>query len=160
MVEEEFSTGGDRPAGESLLVPLGMAFWRMKVGFEREVGVSLGTWYTLRHLANEPGTTQGESGRRFNLLDPSRITRLAQRLERDGLISRERDSADSRVMRMYLTDAGRMTLTELGGAYRAFGAKFEAVMEPEEIDLLKRSLVKVARVAKEEETRKNEKGEK
>ena len=40
-------------------------------------------------------------------MDPSRVTRTAQSLEGDGLIRRERDVEDNRVMRMYLTEEGR-----------------------------------------------------
>lgn len=159
MVEEGRVSGVEGVAGGSLMGPLGMAFWSLKAGFEREVGVSLGTWYTLRHLEGEPGMSQGELCRRFDL-DPSRITRLAQRLGREGLIRRERDSGDSRVMRMYLTDAGRTMLVELDGEHRAFDAMIEDALEPEEMEKLKRSLTVVARAVKEaRETKETKDGE-
>ena len=64
-----------------LLAPLGFAFWRMKDAFKREMGVSAGTWFTLASLAREDGMSQGELSQRFDV-DPSRVTRLAKRLER------------------------------------------------------------------------------
>src|SRR5215210_6199733 len=75
---------------DSLLAPLGLAFWRMKHAFEREVGLSAATWFLLRMLIAEEGVSQGEVSRRFEV-DPSRITRLAQRLEGEGLLERVRD---------------------------------------------------------------------
>jgi DNA-binding MarR family transcriptional regulator len=89
-----------------LLAPLGFTFWRMKGAFEREMGVSAGTWFTLAVLAREDGMSQGGLSQRFDV-DPSRVTRLAKRLEREGLLRRERDRGDNRVLRMYLTDKGR-----------------------------------------------------
>ena len=77
-----------------LLAPLGFAFWRMKGAFEREMGVSAGTWFTLALLAREDGMSQGELSQRFDV-DPSRVTRLAKRLEREGLLRRERDRGTS-----------------------------------------------------------------
>ncbi len=90
-----------------LLAPLGFAFWRMKSAFERETGVSAGTWFSLTLLACRDGMSQGELSQRFEI-DPSRVTRLATRLEREGLLRRERDPEDNRVVRLYLTEKGRM----------------------------------------------------
>src|SRR5215217_1738655 len=78
--------GGDGP----LMPLLGLAFWRMKHAFEREVGLSAATWFLLAMLMDEDGISQGEVSHRFEV-DPSRITRLAQRLEKEGLLRRERD---------------------------------------------------------------------
>jgi DNA-binding MarR family transcriptional regulator len=57
-------------------------------------------------VAERDGLSQGEVRRRFGR-DPSRITRLAQGLENDGLVRRGRDPGDNRVVRMYPTEDGR-----------------------------------------------------
>ena len=62
---------------DSLMPPLGLAFWRMKRAFEREVGLSAATWFLLKMLIDEGEVSQGEVSQRFEV-DPSRITRLAQ----------------------------------------------------------------------------------
>ena len=36
-----------------LLYPLGLVFWKMKGAFEREIGVSAGTWFSLTLLAKK-----------------------------------------------------------------------------------------------------------
>jgi len=75
--------GGD---DGSVMPLLGLAFWRMKHAFEREVGLSAATWFLLAMVIDEDGISQGEVSHRFEV-DPSRITRLAQRLEKEGLLS-------------------------------------------------------------------------
>jgi hypothetical protein len=41
--------------GDSLLPPLGLAFWRAKRAFEREVGLSAAAWFLLSILIDEDG---------------------------------------------------------------------------------------------------------
>jgi DNA-binding MarR family transcriptional regulator len=50
-------------------------------------------------------------------LSPSRTSRLAMELEREGLVERRRDPADSRSTRVAVTDAGRERLLEAAPAY-------------------------------------------
>ena len=50
-------------------------------------------------------------------LSPSRTSRLAMELEREGLVERRRDSADSRSTRVAATQAGRDRLLEAAPAY-------------------------------------------
>src|SRR5918995_7373057 len=107
------------PGTAPLLAPLGFAFWKIKGAFEREMGISAGTWFTLALLACEDGMSQGELSQRFDV-DPSRVTRLAKRLEREGLLRRERDRGDNRVLRMYLTDKGRGLIEDLSNRRESF----------------------------------------
>lgn len=50
-------------------------------------------------------------------LSPSRTSRLAMELERQGLVERQRDSADSRSTRIAATNTGRDRLLEATPAY-------------------------------------------
>lgn len=50
-------------------------------------------------------------------LSPSRTSRVAMELEREGLVKRERNPADSRSTRVEATDAGRERLLEAAPAY-------------------------------------------
>jgi len=122
-----------------LLAPLGFAFWKMKGAFEREMGVSVGAWFSLALLAREGGMSQGELSRRFEV-DPSRVTRLAKRLEREGLIGRERDRGDNRVVRMYLTEKGGGLIENLSKCRERFDQRVGAVLSPEELGELRRML--------------------
>lgn len=131
-----------------LLAPLGFAFWRMKGAFEREMGISAGTWFTLTFLAREDGMSQGELSQRFDI-DPSRVTRLATRLEREGLLRRERDRGDHRVVRMYLTEKGRSLIEGLFDRRERFDRRIGAVLSPEELVELRRMLGVLAEAAED-----------
>jgi DNA-binding MarR family transcriptional regulator len=131
---------------DSLLAPLGFAFWRMKGAFEREVGITAGTWFTLALLAREDGMSQGELSQRFDV-DPSRVTRLAKRLEGEGSIRRERDRGDHRVVRMYLTEKGRGLVEDLSERREGFDRRIGAVLDPEELGELRRMLGALAAAA-------------
>ncbi|MBV9453724.1 MAG: MarR family transcriptional regulator [Rubrobacter sp.] len=126
-----------------LLAPLGFAFWRMKSAFERETGVSAGTWFSLMLLACKDGMSQGELSQRFEI-DPSRVTRLATRLEREGLLRRERDREDNRVIRLYLTEKGRGLTEGLSGRRERFDQRVGAVLSPKELKELRRMLIVLA----------------
>jgi MarR family transcriptional regulator, organic hydroperoxide resistance regulator len=132
-----------------LLAPLGFAFWKMKGAFERETGVSAGTWFTLELLAREDGMSQGELSQRFEV-DPSRVTRLAKRLEREGLLRKERDQEDKRVVRMYLTNKGRSLIEKnLSKCRERFDQRVGAVLSPEELGELRRMLGALAEAAED-----------
>jgi DNA-binding MarR family transcriptional regulator len=60
----------------------------------------------LLRLADEDGISQAELARRQRVESPS-MCRMVDRLEREGLVSRERDLADRRVIRVRITPAGR-----------------------------------------------------
>jgi len=120
----------------------------MKGAFEREVGVNAGTWFTLALLAREDGMSQGELGQRFDV-DPSRVTRLAKRLEKEGLLRRERDPGDNRVVRMYLTDEGLGLIEGLSDRRTRFDRRIGAVLSPEELGELRRMLGALAEAAED-----------
>lgn len=49
----------------------------------------------------------------YTVVDPSTLSRSLDQLQADGLIRREVDSADSRAVRVFITDAGRSTFETL-----------------------------------------------
>ncbi len=49
----------------------------------------------------------------YTVVDPSTLSRALDQLQADGLIRREVDSADSRAVRVFVTDAGRSTFESL-----------------------------------------------
>jgi DNA-binding MarR family transcriptional regulator len=65
--------------------------------------------------AGEAGLACRDIAQRMITHDPD-ITRLLDRLEARGLISRAREAKDRRVVRGYLTAEGQRLLTELDGA--------------------------------------------
>lgn len=130
-----------------VLAPLALAFKRMVTTIERESGVNGLKWFVLTRLASEDGLSQGEVSR-FYEMDPSRVTRTAQALENEGLISRERDSEDNRVVRMYLTDEGRTLLRKLPDLNEHLRRRIHTVLSEEELTELRRMLIVLAEAMK------------
>lgn len=136
----------EKEAGDGSLMPLlGIAFWRMKRAFEREVGISAGTWLLLRVLVEEDGISQGEVSDRFEV-DPSRVTRLAQRLEKEGLLRRKRDPEDNRVVRLHATEEGRRLIGSCQERREEFEERIRREFSPEELAEFRRVLGAVARL--------------
>jgi DNA-binding MarR family transcriptional regulator len=135
-------------ADGSLMPLLGLAFWRMKRAFEREVGISAATWFVLTMLIDEDGISQGEVGHRFEV-DPSRITRLAQRLEKEGLLRRERDPEDNRVVRLHVTEEGRRLIESHQERRRGFEERMRQDFNQEQLAEFRRALGVVARLMKD-----------
>lgn len=103
--------GAGREMGP-LMPVLARAFKLAVAHVERESGVPGMWWFVMGVLSRRDGISQGEFLREHEVADPSRVTRTAQALEAEGLIRRERDAEDNRVVRMYLTDEGRRMAEE------------------------------------------------
>ena len=122
-----------------MLTPLGLAFKRMIALVERETGLSAPKWFVLVILSRHDGIGQGEISRLFEV-DPSRVTRIGQGLESDGLVRRERDPEDNRVVRMYLTEEGQLRLRGLPDLNRRVEGRIREVLSEEEHEELRRML--------------------
>jgi len=139
----------EKAAGDGSLMPLlGLAFWRMKHAFEREVGLSAATWFLLTMLIEEDGISQGEVSHRFEV-DPSRITRLAQRLEGEGLLRRKRDPEDNRVVRLHISPEGRHLIESRQEHREEFEERLRQGFAQEELAEFRRALGVVSRLMKD-----------
>lgn len=94
-----------------LLASMTIAFWRMRLLVEREAGTTPLKLLILSIVHQNDGVGPGEICRNFNL-DVSRVTRLTQALEREGLLRRERVAEDRRYLRLKLTEDGRIFLQD------------------------------------------------
>jgi DNA-binding MarR family transcriptional regulator len=72
-------------------------------------GVSSAQTGLLRQLADEPGLSGAELGRRL-LISPQGAQLALATLERNGLIERNPDPEHGRIQRAYLTEKGRRTV--------------------------------------------------
>lgn len=73
---------------------------------ERQSGVTGAQLWALQELLEEPGLRVGELAKRM-ALHQSTASNMIDKLESSGLVSKERTSADQRVVRLSLTEAGR-----------------------------------------------------
>ncbi|MBX3578148.1 MAG: MarR family transcriptional regulator [Rhizobiaceae bacterium] len=78
----------------------------------------------LMNLLRHPGMSQHDLARKL-LVGRSNITMLLPQLETQGLLRREGDAKDKRVMRLYLTQEGE---TRLMGALKVYSGLIEKVM--------------------------------
>src|SRR3954454_16891033 len=125
-----------------------LPYKRMAAMVERETGLSARKWFALSMLGKEDGISQGEMCQRFDL-DPSRLTRIGQTLEREGMIRRERDPEDNRVVRMYLTEKGREQLRHLPGLGEELSRRIRGVLSSEELGELRQMLTRLAGAMKD-----------
>lgn len=77
---------------------------------ERQSGVTGAQLWALQELAEEPGLRVGELAKRM-ALHQSTASNMIDKLESGGLVSKERTSADQRVVRLALTSTGRELLS-------------------------------------------------
>lgn len=127
---------------DPVLGPVGLAFRAMMAAFERDAGVGASKSYFLRLIGREDGITQAEVCRRFGA-DRSRVTRVAQSLEKEGLVVRERGGDDRRTVRLHLTDKGRDVVEGFPKGHDVFRQRIEEALSREEARELKRLLDKL-----------------
>ncbi len=96
----------------------------------------------LMALWQENGLKSSELASRAGL-EPSSITGLVDRMEKDGLVERRSDSADRRVFHIYLTETGHNVKDPVFKAVSGVLTRAFAQIEPEEIGQLKALLQKI-----------------
>lgn len=72
----------------------------------RRHGLRLGQDHLLAALWEQDGRTPGEVAAATNVTTPA-VTKVADRMTEAGLLTRRRDDRDNRLVRLWLTDAGR-----------------------------------------------------
>ncbi|QDB99396.1 MarR family transcriptional regulator [Mesorhizobium sp. 8] len=101
----------------------------------------------LMNLHRHPGMSQHDLARRL-LVGRSNITMLLPQLETRGLLRREGDEKDKRILRLTLTVEGEALLTE---ALKVHTALIEVAMgqsTPEQCDMIGDQMRKIAEVVK------------
>src|SRR6476469_7985924 len=102
------------PRSTQSQMPLGRSIGRpakfVRAWGDRELAdldSSVTEWIVLRNIviAPEPGASQAEIARFSDMGGPALVRHL-DRLEADGLVTRTRDSADRRTIRLRLTASG------------------------------------------------------
>ena len=89
----------------------------------------------LHALDTDPPLSQQELGARLRL-EKSSVSRLVADLERRGLIQRQRDEDNRRVVRLRLTDEGWRAHVELGAQFHQHYDRWTAELTPAERDAL------------------------
>lgn len=83
-----------------------LAFNRVYKPLLDELGLTYPQYLAMVALLQHDGQTMGELGEKL-FLETNTLTPLVKRLEAAGFVTRRRDSADERVVRVTLTEEGR-----------------------------------------------------
>jgi DNA-binding MarR family transcriptional regulator len=112
----------------------------------RRHGLHVGQNLVLEALWETDGQTPGEIAARLSVTTPT-VVKMATRMSQSGLLTRRRDHADTRLVRLYLTGAGRALQQPIEAELRRIDAHLTADLTATEKQVLMSALEKVARAA-------------
>jgi DNA-binding MarR family transcriptional regulator len=113
----------------------------------RKHGLHLGQNLVLAALWERDGQTPGGIATAVNVTTPT-IVKMANRMTAAGLLTRRRDDRDNRLVRLYLTDAGRALRGPIESEMRHLETILTAGLSDGEQRELMRALDQVADNAK------------
>ncbi len=126
-----------------ILSSMAIAFWRMRLLVERRAKTLPTKLLVLEMVTSEEGISPGEIRTRLGS-EFSRVTRLIQSLEKEGLLLRKRDSEDRRFVHLYPTEKGREYLQERTQLINEELQERLEALNPDEVEELDRLLHIVA----------------
>jgi DNA-binding MarR family transcriptional regulator len=109
-------------------------------------GLRLGQDHLLAALWAEDGRTPGEIAAAVNVTTPA-VTKLATRMAEAGLLERRPDPHDNRLVRLWLTDAGRALQEPIESERRHLEDQLTATLTKSERTHLIRALTKIHQAA-------------
>ncbi|WP_129307510.1 MarR family winged helix-turn-helix transcriptional regulator [Streptomyces sp. L2] len=112
----------------------------------RRHGLHVGQNHLLAVLWERDGSTPGEVAAALNVTTPT-VVKMADRMTAAGLLNRRRDDRDNRLVRLWLTDAGRALRTPVEAERRLIEEKVTADLTAAERRALMAALAKVHRAA-------------
>jgi MarR family transcriptional regulator, organic hydroperoxide resistance regulator len=105
-------------------------------------GVRVGQHIVLSVLWEQDGLPPGEIARRLGVATPT-IVNTATRMEEAGLLTRQPDPADARLVRLHLTPAGRQARDPVRAARAALERRATATLTAGELENLRSALTKI-----------------
>jgi DNA-binding MarR family transcriptional regulator len=109
-------------------------------------GLHLGQNHLLAALWDRDGATPGEIAAALKVTTPT-VVKMATRMAAAGLIARRRDDRDNRLVRLWLTDAGRALKAPIEAERRWMEEKLTADLTELERRYLLSALAKIHRSA-------------
>ncbi|RZV31903.1 MAG: MarR family transcriptional regulator [Chromatiales bacterium] len=109
----------------------------------RQSGLTVPQLLVMQAIAKE-GSPSTSALARHIVVSQATVTRIIDRLERDGLVKREKSSKDKRVVNVRLTDAGNAKLEVAPEPLQAEFLRRYRELESWEQQMLKSSLLRVA----------------
>jgi DNA-binding MarR family transcriptional regulator len=112
----------------------------------RRHGLHQGQNHLLAVLWERDGSTPGEIAAALHVTTPT-VVKMATRMSAVGLLTRSRDERDSRLVRLWLTDAGRALQEPVEAERRGLEEKITADLTEAERRCLMTALAKVHKSA-------------
>jgi MarR family transcriptional regulator, organic hydroperoxide resistance regulator len=109
-------------------------------------GLRLGQNHLLAALWERDGLTPGEVAAALRVTTPT-IVKMASRMTAAGLITRRRDDRDNRLVRLWLTDAGRALRKPIEAERRSMEKRVTSDLTETERKYLLSALAKIHRAA-------------
>ena len=109
-------------------------------------GLHLGQNHLLAALWEKDGMTPGEIAAALHVSTPT-VVKMADRTSAAGLLARRRDDQDNRLVRLWLTDAGRALREPIEAERRSMEEKVTADLTAAERRNLLSALAKIGRSA-------------
>jgi DNA-binding MarR family transcriptional regulator len=106
------------------------------------IGLYRGQPRVLFALWDQEGVTQRELADQLSLT-PATITKMLQRMEKSGFITRKQDPGDQRISRVYLTEAGRQVKAQVENVWETMEAETFENLTSEERSLLHRFFIQI-----------------
>jgi len=108
----------------------------------KSIGLHKGQGFALVHLWHHDGMAQRDLAEAMHLR-PASVTNMLQRMERDGLILRDRDPEDQRIVRVFLTQQAKRMREEARKAIHGMETELAEIYTKEECATLHRLLGKL-----------------
>lgn len=109
----------------------------------RQSGLTVPQLLVMQAIAKE-GSPSTSTLARHIVVSQATVTRIIDRLERDGIVKREKSSKDKRVVNVRLTDTGKAKLDDAPEPLQAEFLRKYRDLESWERQMLKSSLLRVA----------------
>jgi MarR family transcriptional regulator for hemolysin len=107
-----------------------------------EHGASLWNWLLLREAANAEGASQRELADLMRI-EPPTLVRQLDKLAEEGLVERQPDPDDRRIVRVIVTKTGRKRLAQLHEVVHEVDAELRAALTAREVDVLRKALARI-----------------
>ena len=136
----------ESPSGDdwALLTQVAQTFRSLSDTFMDQIGLHRAQATLLCQLFAENGLTQLEIAEQL-AVQGATVTTMLQRMEEAGLVTRRRDPDDNRLVRVYLTDAGRRLERDINAQFMRVEEATFAGLSPEDRVALRRMLRQMLR---------------
>jgi MarR family transcriptional regulator, transcriptional regulator for hemolysin len=105
-------------------------------------GASLWHWVLLKEAASADGAIQRELARHMRI-EPPTLVRHLDKLEEQGLVERQPDPNDRRVVRVVVTTAGHRRLEQLHAVVHALDDELRGILTKRDVEVLGRALGRI-----------------